>query len=79
MAATDRVHFGHMEGLPIRFTSTEAWCFNPLPDKRQWEKIHPAEAYETGRLLSKDDYDYQFRNDPPPALPDGAFKGLDLE
>ena len=78
MATTaDRVHFGHWEGVPIRWTATEGWMFNLSTYK--WEPVHPAECAENGRLLSKEEYEARFRDIKLTKLPTAAFGDLDTE
>ena len=61
-----------MEVLPIRWTSTEGWFFNRLSKK--WEPMHPAECTHNGRELTKQEFNYWFRNLDLPPLPKRAFQ-----
>ena len=64
-------YYGSFDGIASRYDgATEAWVFRGGEDG--WEEINRFSHGNAVRELSKEDFDYLFRNLPP--LPPEAFR-----
>lgn len=67
MSATSSVKYARLEGLPVRYTLSEAWVYAD----GEWKWANPVEVYAHAGVMTAEEFDASFGQ--LPALPTSAF------